>query len=59
MKKEIIIHDEDLAKVEAALKRAAKNARKIAEQTKTPLIYYINGKVVKKYPAKSKAKKAS
>lgn len=41
------IDDPDLAKVEPALRRAAKRARKIARQTGTPLITYENGRVVR------------
>jgi hypothetical protein len=40
------IQDPDLAKVEAALKRAARNARKIAKDTGTPLVIFENGKIV-------------
>ncbi len=50
------IKDPDLAKVGVALRRAAVRARKIAEETHTPLIVYENGRVVKKYPWKKKAK---
>jgi len=59
MKKESIIHDRDLAKAEAALKRAARKARRIAEETKTPLVFYRNGKVVKEFPSKTRVKQAS
>lgn len=59
MKKAINIHDEDLTNAEVALKRAAKRAKIIAKNTKTPLIYYENGSIVKKYFAKSRVKKAS
>jgi hypothetical protein len=44
------IQDPDLAKVEAALKRAARNARKIAKDTGTPLVIYENGKIVLQPP---------
>ena len=37
-----------MAKVDAAMKRAAQRAREIAKQTKTPLIILENGKMVKK-----------
>lgn len=43
-----VILDEDLAKARIALRRAAKQARKIALQTNTPLVVYENGRVVKK-----------
>lgn len=59
MKKESVIRDKDLAKAEAALKRAARKARTIAEETKTPLVFYRNGKVVKEFPSKTRAKQAS
>jgi hypothetical protein len=49
MKKEkIVVHDELLAKVGVALRRAAKRAREIAAQTNTPIVVFANGKVVKK-----------
>jgi len=49
MKKEkIVVHDEVLAKVGVALRRAAKRAREIAAQTNTPIVVFENGKVVKK-----------
>jgi Ribonuclease G/E len=40
--------DKDMAKVGTALRRAAKQARKIALQTNTPLVIYENGRVIKK-----------
>jgi hypothetical protein len=40
-----IIQDPDLARVEAALQRAAKKARKTAKDTRTPLIIYKDGKI--------------
>ncbi len=46
--KKVIIHDEDLAKVGVALRRAAARARKLAEQTRTPLIIYEGGRLVRK-----------
>ena len=48
----------DIAKGIVALRRAAKRAGKIAEETHTPLIVYENGRVVKKYPWKEKGEKA-
>ena len=49
MKKEkVVVHDEVLAKVGVALRRAAKRAREIAAQTNTPIVVFENGKVVKK-----------
>lgn len=41
------IHDADLVKVEPALRRAAERARKIAEETRTPLVIYKDGRVVR------------
>ena len=38
----------DVAKVDAALKKAATRAREIAKQTNTPLVIFEDGKVVKK-----------
>lgn len=39
--------DEDLEKVEDALKRAAAKAREKARQTGTPLVIFKNGRIVK------------
>ena len=47
-RKKIVILDEDLAKAGVALRRAAREARKIAIQTNTPLVVWENGRVVKK-----------
>ena len=44
----VVVKDEDLAKVGVALRRAAKQARKIAARTNTPLIIYENGRVIRK-----------
>jgi hypothetical protein len=52
------IRDKDLASAEVALRRAAKRARIIAEQTHTPLVVYEGGHVVKKFPGKEKIKLA-
>jgi len=49
-----VILDEDMAKVGKALRRAAKQARKIAIQTNTPLVIWENGRVVKKKLVKEK-----
>jgi len=54
----IQIQDEDMAKAQIALRRAAARARKVAEETRTPLIVYENRRVVKKYPWKAKSKQA-
>ena len=43
--------EKDLAKVSAALQRAAKQARKIAQQTRTPLVIYEDGRVKRKMVA--------
>ena len=40
------IQDPDLARVEAALQRAAQKARKTAKDTRTPLVIYKNGRIV-------------
>jgi hypothetical protein len=48
------ILDEDMAKVGKALRRAAKQARKIAIHTNTPLVIWENGRVVKKKLLKEK-----
>lgn len=53
------IRDKDLANVEPALLRAAKRAREIAEQTHTPLVFYENGHVVKKYVKQEEDKQES
>jgi hypothetical protein len=43
-----------MAKVGKALRRAAKQARKIAIHTNTPLVIWENGRVVKKKLLKEK-----
>ena len=55
---EIQVQDEDIEKAEIALRRAAARAKRIAEETRTPLIVYENGRVVKKYPWKVKSRQA-
>ena len=50
------VHDVDMVKVGAALKRAAARARKVAEQTNTPLVIYKDGRVIRKRVAHTKAK---
>jgi len=52
------IRDKDLAYAEVALRRAAKRAKIVAEQTHTPLVVYEGGRVVKKFPWKEKSKQA-
>ena len=46
--------DPDMAKVGVALRRAARRARQIAEETGTPLVIYENGRVTKKRVVRSK-----
>jgi len=41
-----IIQDPDLARVEAALQRAAQKARKTAKDTRTPLVIYKDGRII-------------
>ena len=53
-RKKIIILDKDMARVGIALRRAAKQARKIAIQTNTPLVVWENGRVVKKKLSREK-----
>ena len=50
------IRDKDLANVEVALRRAAKRARTVAEQTHTPLVVFEDGHVVRKVVGKEKSK---
>ena len=40
------IQDPDLARVEAALQRAAQNARKTEKDTHPPLVIYKNGRII-------------
>jgi hypothetical protein len=49
-----VILDKDMAGVGPALRRAAKQARKIAIQTNTPLVVWKNGRVVKKKLSREK-----
>ncbi|MFC1859565.1 hypothetical protein ACFL9U_16275 [Thermodesulfobacteriota bacterium] len=42
------IQDPDLARVEAALLRAAQRARKTAKDTGTPLVIYKDGQIILK-----------
>ena len=51
-----VVLDEDMAKVGTALRRAAKQARKIALQTNTPLVIYENGRVIKKKLGREKGR---
>ncbi len=50
------VRDADLVKVGAALKRAAARARKVAEQTNTPLVIYENGRLTRRKVAHAKVK---
>jgi hypothetical protein len=43
--------DEDLSKVGTALRRAARQARKIAERTHTPLVIYEHGHLIRSRPS--------
>ena len=43
-----IVMKKDVAKVSAALRRAAKQARKKAVQTRTPLVIYEDGRIKRK-----------
>ena len=52
MKKTVLDHD--LAKVGAALRRAAKQARKTAALTDTPLVVYQQGQVIRKKMGRGK-----
>ena len=38
--------DPDLAQAGAALERAARDARRLADQTNTPFLVFIDGKIV-------------
>jgi len=51
-----IIQDLDLARVEAALQRAAQKARKTAKDTCTPLVIYKDGRIVMQYIEDEKRK---
>jgi hypothetical protein len=51
-----VILDHDMAKVGIALRRAAKQARKIALQTNTPLVIYEKGRVIKKKLSKEEGR---
>jgi hypothetical protein len=50
------VRDADLSKAGAALRRAAARARKVAEQTHTPLVVYEGGRVTRKRVTHAKAK---
>jgi hypothetical protein len=49
-----VLLDKDMARVGVALRRAAKQAKKIAIQTNTPLVVWENGRVVKKKLSRKK-----
>ena len=42
------IQDPDLAKVDSALQRAAQIARKTAKDTRTPIVIYEGGRIIRK-----------
>ncbi|MCK5070984.1 MAG: hypothetical protein KAR01_10595 [Desulfocapsa sp.] len=48
------IRDKDLQGVEDALRRAGTQARKIAEQTNTPLVIYKHGQIVREDVSKKR-----
>jgi hypothetical protein len=50
------VRDADLSKADAALKRAGVRARKVAEQTNTPLVVYEGGRVTRKRVTHAKAR---
>lgn len=50
MKAESITDDPDMQKATAALIRAAKRARKIAQQTETAIVVVRNGQLVRETP---------
>jgi len=54
-----IVLDEDLSKVGTALRRAAKQARKIAERTHTPLVIYEHGRLIRTRPSTTQSGRAS
>jgi len=41
------IQDPDLSKVDSALQRAALTARKTAKDTRTPLVIYKDGRIIR------------
>jgi len=49
--------DEDMQKVPAALARAAKRARELAQQTGTAIVVMRNGKLVREIPQLKEKKK--
>lgn len=53
-----VARDEDIAKVGAALRRAASQARRIAERTNTPLVVFEEGRVVRKWVGKERSGQA-
>ena len=50
----IKIRDADLAKVGPALRRAARQARRTAAATNTPIIIYKNDRMIRQVVAKEK-----
>ena len=53
------VHDADMVKVGAALKRAAARARQVAVQTNTPLVIYKDGRVTRIRVAHAKVKSST
>lgn len=54
-KAHLTVKDPDLAHVGSALKRAAARAKRLAQQTNTPLYVVLNGKIVDLLAEKRKA----
>jgi hypothetical protein len=50
------IRDPDLARVGIALQRAGQAARKIAKDTRTPLVIYKDGRIIMQYVEDEKPK---
>ncbi len=53
------IRDKDFQGVEEALRRAGTRARKIAEQTNTPLVILEDGQIIKKRVSTGDKKKTN
>jgi hypothetical protein len=51
--------DEDLSKVGPALRRASKQARKIAQRTHTPLVIYEHGRLIRTRPSTTRSGRTS
>lgn len=48
------IRDIDLARAETALRRAANRAKRIAEETRTPLVVHDGTRVLRKLPGRKR-----